>query len=58
MLKSLADLRGQGMRTPDQNFFIFMQFLGKIDDQLVGWCPQGLAPPLWEILDPPLSVIY
>ena len=26
-----------------QNFFIFMQFLGKVG-QIVCWCPLGLAP--------------
>ena len=46
----VADLRGgvRGMRAPplDQNFFIFMQFSGKIG-QIIGWCPPplGLVPP-------------
>ena len=46
----------QGRAPPplSQNFFIFMQFSGKIR-QIVGWRPPlGLAHPLWEILDPPL----
>ena len=36
-----------------QNFFIFMQFSGKIG-QIVDWRLLGLLP-LWEILDPPLD---
>ena len=42
-----------------QNFFIFMQFSGKIG-QIIGWRPppSGVgAPSLWEILDPPLNSI-
>ena len=48
----MADLRGTP--TPlDQNFFIFVQFLGKIC-QIIGWRPlRGWRTP-WEILDPPL----
>ena len=30
-------------------------FLGKIG-LIIGWCPLGLAHPLWEILDPTLEV--
>ena len=38
---------------PGQNFFIFIQFLGKIG-QTVGWRPPFTGwHPLWEILDPP-----
>ena len=46
----VADLRGRarGTCTPPplaQNFFIFMQFSGKIG-QIIGWRPPlGLAPP-------------
>ena len=46
----MADLRGaaRDARPPPplaQNFFIFMQFSGKID-QIIGWrTPLGLAPP-------------
>ena len=37
-----------------QNFFILMQFLGKIG-QIIGLCRSpGLALPPWEILDLPL----
>ena len=39
-----------------QNFFIFMQFSGKIG-QIVCWSPLwGWCPLLWEILDPTLSI--
>ena len=44
---SVADLRGHEEHTPlAQNFFIFMQFSGKIG-QIIGWCPPplGLVPP-------------
>ena len=46
---TVADLRGgaRDARPPTaQNFFIFMQFSGKID-QIIGWHtpPLGLAPP-------------
>ena len=57
----VADLRGNARdaRLPPlgQNFFIFMQFSGKIR-QIVGWFPPplGLAHPLRQILDPPLQV--
>ena len=41
---------------PGQNFFIFVQYLGKIG-QIIGWRPpQWLVHPLWEILDPLLLV--
>ena len=43
----VADLRGHEGRAPPlpQNFFIFMQFSGKIG-QIIGWrSPLGLAPP-------------
>ena len=49
LFKPVADLRG-GRRArdappPTQNFFIFMQFSGKIG-QIIGWPPPlGLAPP-------------
>ena len=49
---AVADLRGargtRGPPPPAQNFFLFMQFSGKIG-QIIGW-----RPLLWEILDPPL----
>ena len=46
---TVADLRGREGRVPSplaQNFFIFMQFSGKIG-QIIGWRPPslGLAPP-------------
>ena len=42
---------------PAQNFFIFMQFSGKIG-QIIGLHPlQGCRTPLWEILDPPLVTL-
>ena len=49
-LKPVADLRGHEGRTPlplGQNFFIFMQFSGKIG-QIIGWHPPigTSAPPL------------
>ena len=41
---------------PAQNFFIFLQFRGKIG-QITGWRPPlELAPLIWEILDPPLDI--
>ena len=49
-LWTVADLRGgAGDAPPVQNFFIFMQFLGKIG-QIIGWrpLPLGLAPPPLE----------
>ena len=38
-----------------QNFFIFMQFLGKFG-QIIGCRPLGWRHLLWEILDPPLHI--
>ena len=39
--------------------FIFMQFLAK-SCQKTGFLPQtqGLAPSVWEILDPPLTAVF
>ena len=54
--ETVADLRGGARDAPlAQNFFIFMQFSGKIG-QIIGWRPPLWAwrPLLWEILDPPL----
>ena len=46
---AVADLEGRGTPPPlGHNFFIFMQFSGKIG-QIVCWLLL-----LWEILDPPL----
>ena len=43
---------------PAQNFLIFMQFSGTID-QIIGWRPPlwGWRTPIWEILDPPLFTV-
>ena len=53
----MADLRGRRGRAPPpraQNFFIFMQFSGKIG-QIIGWRPpSGVGAPSSGILDPPL----
>ena len=51
--------RGRAPPSLGQNFFVFMQFWGKIG-QIVCWRPPlGLAlPPVWEILDPPLVSIF
>ena len=42
------------MASPARNFFIFMQFSGKIgqNNRLALLPPLGLAPPPREILDP------
>ena len=41
----------------DQNFLNFMQFFGKLGKNYMLVPPiRGLAPPLTEILDPPLDV--
>ena len=54
---TVADLRG-GTRDapPGWNSFIFMQFSGKnwLNNRFVP-TPWKLAPPVWEILDPPLN---
>ena len=43
---------------PGQIFFIFMQFLRKTGQNIsLGLRPGGLAPVLWEILDPQLYPI-
>ena len=58
---AVLDLRRvQGRRAPPwgQNFFIFMQFSGKIGQIIGRRPPQGLAHPFREILDPPLSCEY
>ena len=56
---ALADLRGElGTRSPSQpNFFHFHEILGKnlAKNRFSPQC-QGLAPPIWEILDPPLDL--
>ena len=52
----VADLKGASRDAPPaQNFFIFMQFSGKIG-QIIGWCPHfGLASPPLGLAPPPLG---
>ena len=45
--------RGTREVPPGQNFFIFMQFWGEID-QIVGEHSLKIQRLLWEIQDPPL----
>ena len=52
--RSKGGRKGRAPPPLDQNFFIFMQFSGKIG-QIIGWRPPwGWRTLLWEILDPPL----
>ena len=47
------------MPPPRQNSFILMQFSSKfLLDNIFSSSPRGLAPPICEILHPPLLLLY